>query len=110
MIRSTGTCMSQKTGFFTHKFFSKNFQRQLLKKKQSKHICWDLENADMNLIQNENDGRGINSKILNMAIVASGPALLQGGDLCGGMTSRRSSGPDTPLTGNSSICFDYTPT
>ena len=66
-----------------------------LKKKQSKkHICWEIEN-DMNLIQNEEDGRGMQSKILNMAIVASGPAFLHGGGL--NPESRRSSNPETPL-------------
>ena len=75
-----------------------------LKKKQSKrHICWEMEN-DMNLIQNEEDGRGMQSKILNMAIVASGPAFLHGGGL--NPESRRSSNPEAPLITDSSICLD----
>ena len=81
---------------------------KILKKKQSKkHICWEAE-QNMNLIQNEEDGRGINSKILNMAIVASGPAFLVGG----GDISRRSSNPETPKTilkqmsNDSAISFD----
>jgi hypothetical protein len=75
--------------------------RKMLKKQSKRHIGW----AEENLIQNENDGRGINSKILNMAIVASGPALLQG---MSAATSRRTSDVDTPLPTNSSICFDIT--
>ena len=76
---------------------------KILKKKQSKrHICWETENAE-NLIQNEEDGRGMSSKILNMAIVASGPAFLHGG----GYTSRRSSNPETPKVTNSTLSFDF---
>ena len=85
---------------------------KILKKKQSKkHICWEAE-QNMNLIQNEEDGRGINSKILNMAIVASGPAFLVGGM---GDVSRRSSNPETPKTilkqmsNDSAISFDFKP-
>ena len=75
-----------------------------LKKKQSKkHICWENEN----LIQNEEDGRGMQSKILNMAIVASGPAFLHGGGL--NPESRRSSNPEAPLITDSSMTLDFNP-
>ena len=73
--------------------------------------CWEAE-QNINLIQNEEDGRGINSKILNMAIVASGPAMFMVG---GGDLSRRSSNPETPKTilkqmsNDSAISFDFKP-
>ena len=77
--------------------------KKLKKKESKKHICWENEN----LIQNEEDGRGMQSKILNMAIVASGPAFLHGGGL--NPESRRSSNPETPLITDSAAGLDFNP-